>query len=157
MVTNLLKQFLFQVAWGELDYLILDLPPGTGDAQLTLVQSVALSGGIIVTTPQDVALLDVQRGIQMFQRVEVPILGILENMSHFECPHCKKTTDIFSSGGGAAAAKRYGVPFLGSVPLSPSYVKACDQGTPIVLCEPQSALTQSMKSLAMRLTEQLKV
>ncbi len=155
MVTNLLRQFLFQVQWGELDYLVLDLPPGTGDAQLTLVQSVALAGSIIVTTPQDVALLDVQRAIKMFQSVEVPILGVIENMSFFECPKCGGTTKIFSSGGGKKAATRYQVPFLGAIPLSPSYVEACDRGTPIVLTQPQCALSQTLESIAAHILERL--
>ena len=117
MVTGLLRQFLFQVEWGELDFLILDLPPGTGDAQLTLVQSLSLAGGVIVTTPQDVALLDVQRGIQMFQRTSVPILGVVENMSHFQCSECGHVTEIFPGAGGEEISNRYGVPFLGKIPI----------------------------------------
>jgi len=155
MVTGLLRQFLFQVEWGDLDYLVLDLPPGTGDAQLTLVQSIALDGGIIVTTPQDVALLDVQRGIQMFARVEVPILGIVENMSAFECPHCGQVTEIFLSGGGRAAAERYGVPFLGSIPLVAEYVQAGDRGTPVVIESPDSALARTIESIARGVRERL--
>ncbi|MEM7260659.1 MAG: Mrp/NBP35 family ATP-binding protein [Planctomycetota bacterium] len=148
MVTGLLRQFLGQVLWGELDYLIIDLPPGTGDAQLTLVQSIALSGGIIVTTPQDVALLDVQRGIQMFRRTEVPIFGVVENMSLFECPHCHKTTEIFPGGGGESAAKRYDVPFLGSIPLVPGYATAGDTGQPVVVADPQSSLHSVIHEMA---------
>ncbi|MFN0057049.1 MAG: P-loop NTPase [Planctomycetota bacterium] len=154
MVTSLLRQFLFQVEWGDLDFLVLDLPPGTGDAQLTIVQTVSLSCGLIVTTPQDVALLDVQRGIQMFQRVNVPIFGIVENMSVFVCPHCNKETAIFSSGGGAGAAKRYEVPFLGSVPLVAAYVKAGDAGKPMAIQDPKSALAKVMLDAAQRLIEQ---
>ena len=123
---------------------------------MTIVQSIALSGGIIVTTPQDVALLDVQRGIKMFQQVEVPILGIVENMSFFECPHCGKSTDVFSSGGGEKAAHRYSVPFLGSIPLSPSYARACDAGTPIVFEEPESSLTKTIDSIVTLILERLK-
>ena len=155
MVTGLLKQFLFQVEWGELDYLVLDLPPGTGDAQLTLVQSVALAGGIIVTTPQDVALLDVQRGIQMFQRVEVPILGIVENMSTFVCPHCRNESAIFSTGGGEAAAERYGVPFLGSVPLVPDYARHGDAGTPTAVEDPEAPLSVTIAGMAQSVIETL--
>ncbi|MFQ5653844.1 MAG: Mrp/NBP35 family ATP-binding protein [Planctomycetota bacterium] len=155
MVAGLLRQFLYQVTWGELDYLVLDLPPGTGDAQLTLVQSIALSGGVIVTTPQDVALLDVQRGIQMFSRVEVPILGVIENMSLFECPHCGERTEIFSSGGGRAAAQRYRVPFLGSIPLDAGYVDACDRGVPTVVSDPESSLAQALRSVADEIVQQL--
>lgn len=155
MVTGLLRQFLFQVEWGELDYLILDLPPGTGDAQLTLVQSISLDGGVIVTTPQDVALIDVQRGIQMFSRVEVPILGVLENMSSFECPHCGEVTEVFLSGGGKSAAERFGVPFLGSIPLVADYVRAGDNGTPVVLEAPDSALAKTIDSIARGIREKL--
>jgi ATP-binding protein involved in chromosome partitioning len=146
MVTGLLRQFLFQVEWGQLDYLVLDLPPGTGDAQLTLVQSIALAGAVIVTTPQDVALLDVQRGIQMFQRTNVPILGVLENMSGFECSSCGHITEIFRSGGGEDAAKRYSVPFLGKIPLEPATALSCDGGTPVMLSDPTGALGTVMTS-----------
>ncbi|RTZ90918.1 MAG: hypothetical protein DSY81_08345 [Bacillota bacterium] len=146
MVTGLLRQFLFQVEWGKLDYLVLDLPPGTGDAQLTLVQSIALAGAVIVTTPQDVALLDVQRGIQMFQRTNVPILGVIENMSGFECSSCGHITEIFRSGGGEDAAKRYSVPFLGKIPLEPATALSCDGGTPVMLSDPTGALGSVMTS-----------
>ena len=156
MVTGLLRQFLFQVEWGELDYLVLDLPPGTGDAQLTLVQSISLAGGVIVTTPQDVALLDVQRGIQMFSRVEVPIIGIVENMSAFECPHCHEVTEVFLSGGGKAAAEKFGVPYLGSIPLVASYVHAGDRGTPVSVDDPDSALGETVGSIARRIREELR-
>ena len=148
MVTGLLRQFLFQVEWGELDYLIIDMPPGTGDAQLTLVQNVALSGGIIVTTPQDVALLDVQRGIEMFRRVEVPVLGIVENMSLFTCPKCGHEAEIFPGRGGRKAAEKYGVPFLGAIPLDPSYAEAGDQGRPITDTDTKSSLAQVLQSVA---------
>lgn len=157
MVTGLLRQFLHQVRWGELDYLVLDLPPGTGDAQLTLVQTLALSAGLIVTTPQDVALLDVRRGIQMFQRVQVPIFGVVENMSVFECPSCGHVEEIFSSGGGRAAAERYGVPFLGAIPLARSYADAGDRGRPVVVTEPESGLARVARDIAARLVEQLPV
>lgn len=155
MVTGLLRQFLNQVAWGELDYLVLDLPPGTGDAQLTLVQTVALSGGIIVTTPQDVALLDVQRGIQMFQRVEVPILGIVENMSLFVCPKCGETTEIFSHGGGEKAAERYQVPFLGAIPIVRDYALAGDNGVPVVVSDRASKFAEVMAKTAEALAARL--
>lgn len=155
MVTGLLRQFLNQVAWGELDYLILDLPPGTGDAQLTLVQTISLSAGLIVTTPQDVALLDVQRGIQMFQRVDVPIAGIIENMSLFECPKCGETTEIFSHGGGEQAAKRYDVPFLGSIPIVRDYALAGDSGIPVAVSTPKSAFAEVMRQTALDLVKKL--
>jgi ATP-binding protein involved in chromosome partitioning len=153
MVTGLLRQFLFQVEWGQLDYLIIDLPPGTGDAQLTLVQSIALSGGVIVTTPQDVALLDVGRGIQMFQRTSVPILGILENMSGFECSKCGEVTEIFRSGGGEKAAQEYQVPFLGKIPLEPATALSGDGGTPIITTDPDGTLATVIMSAAHRITE----
>lgn len=148
MVTGLLRQFLFQVEWGELDYLIIDMPPGTGDAQLTLVQSVALAGGIIVTTPQDVALLDVQRGIEMFRRVEVPVLGVVENMSLFQCPKCGHEAEIFPGAGGQKAAKKYGVPFLGAIPLDASYAEAGDSGRPIAASAAESSLAKVLQSIA---------
>ncbi|MDE0959630.1 MAG: Mrp/NBP35 family ATP-binding protein [Planctomycetota bacterium] len=153
MVTGLLRQFLFQVEWGQLDYLVLDLPPGTGDAQLTLVQSISLAGGVIVTTPQDVALLDVQRGIQMFQRTSVPILGVLENMSGFECASCGQITEIFRGGGGEDAAKRYQVPFLGKIPLEPSTALSGDSGQPVMLTQPGGALGSVMTSACEKIVE----
>ncbi len=155
MVTGLLRQFLFQVEWGDLDFLVLDLPPGTGDAQLTLVQSLSLAGGVIVTTPQDVALLDVQRGIQMFQRTSVPILGVIENMSHFECPNCQHVTEIFPGAGGEDISQRYGVPFLGKVPLEPSTAVQGDCGVPVMVSQPDGALAETMLSIAHIMAESL--
>lgn len=155
MVTGLLRQFLFQVEWGQLDYLVLDLPPGTGDAQLTLVQSIALDGGLIVTTPQDVALLDVRRGIQMFQRTSVPVLGILENMSGFECSSCGHVTEIFQGEGGEKAASDYGVPFLGKIPLEPATALGGDGGTPVMASDPDGVLGQVMLSTARGIIEQV--
>ena len=155
MVTGLLRQFLFQVEWGELDFLILDLPPGTGDTQLTLVQSLSLAGGVIVTTPQDVALLDVQRGIQMFQRTSVPILGVVENMSHFQCSECGHVTEIFPGAGGEDISNRYGVPFLGKIPLEPSTAIQGDSGTPVMISQPDGALASTMTSIAHKMVEAL--
>ncbi len=155
MVTGLLRQFLFQVEWGELDYLVLDLPPGTGDAQLTLVQSISLAGGVIVTTPQDVALLDVQRGIQMFQRTGVPILGIVENMSGFECSSCGHVTEIFRGGGGESAARRYEVPFLGKIPLEPATALSGDGGTPVMLTDPDGSLATVMSGACDQICEMI--
>ena len=138
MVTKYLQMFLAQVEWGELDYLILDLPPGTGDTQLTLAQSVQLSGAIIVTTPQDVSLSIARRGLRMFETVHVPILGIVENMGTFTCPHCGSTTDVFRHGGGERMSRELDVPFLGSLPLDAEVVEAGDTGVPIVALDPDS-------------------
>ncbi|OUU23554.1 MAG: hypothetical protein CBC13_05170 [Planctomycetia bacterium TMED53] len=155
MVTGLLRQFLFQVEWGELDYLVLDLPPGTGDAQLTLVQSLSLAGGVIVTTPQDVALLDVQRGIQMFQRTSVPILGVIENMSYFQCPNCDHVTEIFPGAGGEGISQRYSVPFLGQIPLEPTTAIQGDSGNPVMVSQPDGSLASTMISIAHQIAESL--
>ena len=132
MATKMIQQFLSQVAWGELDYLLIDLPPGTGDVQLTLTQSAPLVGAVIVTTPQEVAVSVTLRGLRMFEQVQVPILGIVENMSAFVCPHCGKATNVFRSGGGKKAAEELGVPFLGEVPLDPAIAEAGDAGVPVV-------------------------
>src|SRR5262249_18483818 len=132
MATKLIQQFLQQVDWGDLDYLLIDLPPGTGDVQLTLVQAAPLTGAVVVTTPQDVAVGITIRGLKMFEQVRVPILGIVENMSFFVCPHCHERTDVFRHGGGERAAAELGVPFLGGVPLDPAIAKAGDAGNPIV-------------------------
>jgi ATP-binding protein involved in chromosome partitioning len=131
MVMKALEQLLGDVEWGELDILIVDMPPGTGDAQLTLSQKVRLSGAVIVTTPQDVALADAIKGVAMFRKVEVPIIGIVENMSYFHCPHCSARTDIFGHGGGRMQAERLHVPFLGEVPLEEAVRDSGDSGQPL--------------------------
>jgi len=138
MLNKLLTQFLRDVDWGELDFLVLDLPPGTGDAQLTILQQVPLSGGVIVTTPQDVALLDVRRGVTMFNQVHTPVLGVVENMSYHVCSGCGHRAEIFGHGGGAAMAKEFDVPLLGEVPLQRDIREAGDEGTPIVAAKPES-------------------
>ena len=148
MVHQAVQQLLRDVLWGELDYLLIDMPPGTGDAHLTLTQSVGLSGGVVVTTPQDVALIDARRGVAMFQQVNVPILGIIENMSYFICPHCSERTEIFTTGGGKRASEDLGVPFLGEIPIDPAVCLAGDQGTPIVRKEPDSPQTQAFRTIA---------
>ena len=130
MVMGAIQQFLNDCDWGELDVLVVDMPPGTGDAQLTLVQQVALAGVVMVTTPQDVALIDVVRGIQMFEQTHAPIIGVIENMSGFVCPNCESVHDIFGKGGGKDTAERYGVPFLGAVPIDPRVVTSGDSGRP---------------------------
>jgi ATP-binding protein involved in chromosome partitioning len=155
MVTKYLQMFLAQVEWGELDYLILDLPPGTGDTQLTLAQSVQLSGAIIVTTPQDVSLKIARRGLRMFETVHVPILGIVENMGTFTCPHCGSTTDVFRHGGGERMSRELDVPFLGSLPLDAEVVEAGDTGVPIVALDPDSVSARSYAAIADALVAQL--
>ena len=136
MVQSALVQMLREVAWGELDVLVVDMPPGTGDAQLTMAQQVPLAGAVIVSTPQDLALIDARKGLAMFQRVDVPVLGIVENMSYFLCPHCGERTDIFGHGGAEHEAARIGVPFLGAVPLHVKIREFSDAGTPVVAAEP---------------------
>ena len=151
MVMKAVEQLITDVEWGELDYLFIDLPPGTGDVQLTLAQKVPLTGAVIVTTPQDVALLDVVRGISMFKKLNVPILGIIENMSFFKCPHCGGRTDIFSHGGGEGASRKYDVPFLGEVPLDIRIRTGGDSGRPVVIDDPES----DQGNIFMKIAEQL--
>ncbi len=138
MVMSALQQMLRDVNWGALDVLVVDMPPGTGDAQLTMAQQVPLAGAVIVSTPQDLALLDARKGISMFRKVEVPVLGIVENMSYFRCPHCGERTEIFAHGGARSEAQRLGVPFLGEVPLDVAIRETSDGGKPIVVSEPES-------------------
>ena len=151
LIGRLIKQFLSQVEWGALDYLLVDLPPGTGDAQLTLCQSVALTGGLIVSTPQDVALEDALRGLEMFRTMEVPILGLIENMSYFLCPHCHTRSEIFAHGGAEQAAGRYQVPFLGALPLDISIRHGGDAGVPIVIAEPEGLYAGIFRAMCERL------
>jgi ATP-binding protein involved in chromosome partitioning len=139
MVTRYTQQFLRQVAWGELDCLVLDLPPGTGDIQLTIVQTVALTGAIIVTTPQEMALIDARKAVTMFQKTNVPVLGLVENMSYFLCPGDGRKYDIFGSGGGEREAVRLGVPLLGQIPIEPGLREAGDLGRPLTDAAPDSA------------------
>ena len=148
MVMKALEQFLGDVDWGELDYLVVDLPPGTGDAQLTLTQQVPLDGAVIVTTPQDVALIDARKGLAMFQRVNVPVLGVIENMSSYVCPSCGHREDIFKSGGGRRTAEQLGVPFLGEIPIDPAIVVGGDAGAPIVASHPESAAARTFQDIA---------
>lgn len=155
MVHGIVQQFLSDVLWGELDYLIIDLPPGTGDAQLTLTQLAPLSGAVIVTTPQDVALIDARKGLRMFERVNVPVLGIIENMSYFVCPHCGSQTDIFSTGGGERCAAEIKVPFLGRIPLDGTVRECGDAGTPIVAAHPDHAVSKTYARIAHALVEPL--
>jgi ATP-binding protein involved in chromosome partitioning len=154
MINKLLTQFLREVEWGELDYLVLDLPPGTGDAQLTIVQQVPLSGGVIVTTPQDVALLDVQRGIAMFKQVNTPVLGVVENMSYHVCSGCGDRAEIFGHGGGAKMAEQFGIPLLGELPLNGAIRAAGDDGTPIVVAQPDAAESRAFRDIAVRVAKE---
>jgi ATP-binding protein involved in chromosome partitioning len=155
MVGKYLRMFIGGVQWGVLDYLILDLPPGTGDTQLTLAQSLTLSGAVIVTTPQDVSLKIARRGLRMFEKVHVPILGIVENMSTFTCPHCGQSTDIFRRGGGERMSRQLGVPFLGAIPLDADVVTGGDAGRPIVVDKPKSVAAQAYAAIAAALAAQL--
>lgn len=148
MVHTAIQQFFRDVWWGELDYLLIDLPPGTGDAQLSVSQIVPLTGVVTVTTPQEVALFDVRKGIMMFKKVNVPLLGIIENMSFFVCGHCGERTDIFSSAGGERAAQTFDVPFLGRIPLDPAIREGGDAGTPLVVVAPDSPQTQAFRAVA---------
>jgi ATP-binding protein involved in chromosome partitioning len=148
IVMKIVTQFLRDVAWGTLDYLLVDMPPGTGDAQLSLVQATQVSGAIIVTTPQEVAVGDALRGAKMFLHVGVPVLGIIENMSWFECPHCGDRTPLFGSGGGARLAAELGIPLLAQIPIAPRIVPDSDAGRPIVVGDPDSAASQALGALA---------
>jgi ATP-binding protein involved in chromosome partitioning len=155
MVMKAVEQFLQDVAWGKLDFLLIDLPPGTGDAHLTLTQKIQLSGAIIVTTPQEVSLIDARKGLAMFQKVNVPLLGIIENMSYYECPACHNRDEIFKHGGGKRTAETLGVPFLGEIPIDPAIVVGGDAGTPIVVADPKSSATAAYMSLADAVTKTL--
>ncbi|MBN2489627.1 MAG: Mrp/NBP35 family ATP-binding protein [Planctomycetes bacterium] len=148
MVSNMLQQLLQQVAWPPLDYLVVDLPPGTGDTQLTLCQMAPVNGAVIVTTPQELSLIDAHRGLEMFRKLNVPVLGLVENMSGFTCGHCGKVTDIFRRGGGKRIATQLGVPWLGSVPLDPAVVVAGDEGEPIVVRDPASSGARAFLAVA---------
>jgi ATP-binding protein involved in chromosome partitioning len=150
MVHKAVEQFLSDIDWGELDFLVVDLPPGTGDAQLTLTQSAPLTGAIIVTTPQDVSLIDARKGLRMFQEVRVPVLGIVENMSYFICPKCGERWEIFRHGGGQRCAAELGVPFLGAIPIDPTVAVQGDSGVPIVESHPDSEVARVYHELADR-------
>ena len=155
LIAGVLRQFLEQVDWGELDYLIVDMPPGTGDAQLSLVQTVGIDGVVMVTTPQEVATADVRRAIKMFERVDTPVLGIVENMSGFVCPCCGSSYPIFGEGGGRRLAEASGVPFLGAVPIEVGVRESGDAGAPVVVSAPDSAAGQALRGVADRVREGL--
>ena len=155
MVISAITQMLREVEWGELDVMVVDMPPGTGDAQLTMAQQVPLAGAVIVSTPQDLALIDARRGIAMFKRVDVPVLGIVENMSYFLCPKCGERSDVFGHGGARREAERLGVPFLGEVPLHLLIRELSDAGRPIVATHPDSPQAATYRAIAAQVRDQL--
>jgi ATP-binding protein involved in chromosome partitioning len=155
MIHTAIQQFFRDVLWGELDYLLIDLPPGTGDAQLSISQLVPLSGAVIVTTPQEVALHDSRKGLVMFQKVNVPLLGIIENMSYFVCGKCGERTEIFAYGGGERAAEKLGIPFLGRIPIDPAIRAGGDTGMPIIVADPNSPQTKAFMEIASTLIARL--
>jgi ATP-binding protein involved in chromosome partitioning len=150
MVMGALEQMMGQVEWGALDIMVVDMPPGTGDAQLTMSQRVPLAGAVIVSTPQDVALLDARRGVRMFEKVNVPVLGVIENMSYFCCPNCGHRAELFGHGGARREAERLGVEFLGELPLKLEIRELADAGTPIVTARPDSAEAAEYRRIAAR-------
>ncbi len=155
MVQSALEQMMRDVSWGELDVMIIDMPPGTGDAQLTLAQKVPLTGAVIVSTPQDIALLDARKGLNMFRKVDVPVLGLIENMSYFTCPHCGERSDIFSHGGARLEADRLGIDFLGEIPLDMAIRETSDGGKPIVVSDPESEHAKTYRAIADRIWEKI--
>ena len=154
MLHQIIRQFLQQVNWGELDYLIVDLPPGTGDVAISLVQTVPLTGAVIVSTPSDVSLEDARKALEMFAQVNVEVLGIVENMSHFTCPHCHNEIDIFSRGGAERTAKQFNVPFLGAIELVPAIREGGDRGLPVALAGPKSPQAAAFYAIAEKVMEQ---
>jgi ATP-binding protein involved in chromosome partitioning len=155
MVMSAITQMLRDVVWGTLDILVVDMPPGTGDAQLTLAQNVPLKGAVIISTPQDLSLIDARRGLAMFRKVNVPVLGIVENMSYFQCPHCGTRSDIFGHGGARHEAERLGVPFLGEIPLHMSIRTTSDSGTPVVESEPDGPYAAIYRAIGAKVRDQL--
>ena len=153
MLHQIIRQFLQQVEWGELDYLLIDLPPGTGDIVISLVQTVPLNGAVVVSTPSDVSLEDARKALQMFAQVNVEVLGVVENMSHFTCPHCHHEIDIFSKGGAERTAQRFNVPFLGSIELIPAIREGGDRGIPVTLAGPKSPQAAEFYGVAEKLME----
>jgi len=156
IIMKVIQQFLNDVAWGELDYFLVDLPPGTGDAQLSLTQSIHLHGAVIVTTPQEVAVGDSLRGAKMFERVGVRVLGVIENMSFYVCPHCGEKSELFLSGGGERLAAELGVPLLGQIPLQARLPQHADAGRPIVVADPESPAAKALFDVARRVAAALK-
>jgi ATP-binding protein involved in chromosome partitioning len=157
MIHKLLTQFMEDVDWGELDYLVVDLPPGTGDTQLSLSQLVPVTGAVMVTTPQEVSVIDVEKALAMWKKVEIPVLGIVENMSYFACPKCGHHEEIFAHGGGRALAEREGLPFLGEIPMLSAVRSGGDSGKPIVLAEPNAEVSQVFRGIARQIACALSV
>jgi len=157
MASGAVKQFMSDVEWGELDYMVFDLPPGTGDVQLTLVQTIPLTGAVIVTTPQDISLADARKGLKMFERVNVPVFGIIENMSYFICSHCGQREEIFDYGGGKRTAEQLGVPFLGEIPIDTKLRLGGDNGKPLVIAEENSPNAQIIRQIARNLAAQVSI
>ncbi len=157
MLHSVIQQFLRNVYWGELDYLVLDLPPGTGDVQLSLTQTVPLSGGVVVTTPSDVALEDARKAIEMFRQVKVEVLGVVENMSYFTCPHCSERIEIFSHGGGLKTSEDFGVPFLGEIPIDPEVRAGGDYGAPVASRGPESPQARAFYEIAQKVAARVSV
>ena len=157
LISGVLKQFLQQVDWGQLDLLVVDMPPGTGDAQLSLVQTIDLDGAVMVTTPQDVSTGDVRRGVKMFERVNTRVLGIVENMSGLACPHCNEVVNVFGSGGGEALATEMELAFLGRIPLDPAVAQAGDSGAPTVVSAPNSSAAEALDGIANKVLDTVSV
>jgi ATP-binding protein involved in chromosome partitioning len=157
MLHGAVQQFMRDVAWGELDYLVVDLPPGTGDVSLSMAQSVPVAGAVVVTTPQGVSVADVRKAVGMYRQLNIPILGVIENMSHFVCPHCGETTEIFGSGGGEAMARDLGIPFLGKVPIDTRVRQGGDEGTPIVAAAPEAPAARAFDEVASKVAAQVSI
>ncbi len=157
MLHGAVQQFMRDVAWGELDYLVVDLPPGTGDVSLSMAQSVPVAGAVVVTTPQSVAVSDVRKAVGMYRQLNIPILGVIENMSHFVCPHCQESTDIFGTGGGEAMATDMGIPFLGKVPIDTRVRQGGDEGAPIVAAVPDALAAKAFDDLATKVAAQVSI
>ena len=148
IVSGIVKQFLTDVQWGSLDYLIIDLPPGTGDAPLTMAQTIPVTGIIIVTTPQDVAMNVAVKALGMFSKLNVPIVGVIENMSYFQCPHCSERINIFGEGGGRKISEKFDIPFLGEIPLFPQIMEGSDKGKPVIISDPNSIQANALRKMA---------
>jgi ATP-binding protein involved in chromosome partitioning len=157
MLHGAVQQFMRDVAWGELDYLVVDLPPGTGDVSLSMAQSVPVAGAVVVTTPQSVSVSDVRKAVGMYRQLNIPILGVIENMSHFVCPHCNEATDIFGTGGGEAMAADMGIPFLGKVPIDTRVRQGGDEGAPIVAAAPDAPAAKAFDDLATKVAAQVSI